>query len=138
MTSPNSPRFQVAINTLGLGKQSAKNQGAAFIKLQGGNESPTTDSEWSPRDGFGSQVRVLIDSTWRAIQHNSSDGLSSQNGNWLHVGLGDFDKIDLIEVLWTSGKVTTHKNIPRGMRAVLREDGTTTSASEPQVSDTKN
>ena len=126
VTSPNSPRFQIALNTLGRGEPAMKNHGSAFIKLRGGNEQPTTSRRWSPRDGFGSQVRVLIASTWRAIQHNSSDGLSSQNGNWLHVGLGDCDKIDAVEVRWSSGKVTRHENIFKGTRAVLREDGGTT------------
>ena len=65
----------------------------------------------SNRDGFGTKVRIVTGNIVQVRELVSGAGYFSTNAKELHFGLGQANKIDLIEVKWPSGIVQTYKNI---------------------------
>ncbi|MCH7513543.1 MAG: CRTAC1 family protein [Bacteroidetes bacterium] len=65
----------------------------------------------SNRDGFGTKVRIVTGNIVQVSELVSGAGYFSTNAKELHFGLGQANKIDLIEVKWPSGIVQTYKNI---------------------------
>ncbi|MDB6041033.1 MAG: ypmQ 2 [Verrucomicrobiales bacterium] len=61
----------------------------------------------SNRDGLGATVKVHCGPTTYTRYNDGKSGYLSQSSLPLYFGLGDSDKIDLIEVLWPSGKKQT-------------------------------
>lgn len=123
VSSPNSPRFRLMRNTIGDRQESGSNQ-SVYITVQGGNKEAKSSQEWSARDGYGATLLVTIGDTKRMYQLSCGEGLSAQNSRWIHVGMGQDEVIDQIDVVWPSGKETTYKNIKSGSRVTLSEDGT--------------
>ena len=100
---------------------SVQNHKFVQIRLIGGNQG-SAQSEWSPRDAFGATMLVRIGETKRMFTHLCSEGLSSQNSAWRHIGLGESAKIDQIEITWPSGKKTIETDIAAGTRLVIFEN----------------
>lgn len=120
VSSPNSPRFRILRNRIDqITKPSEANQ--CKIRLIGANHSPSSSSQWSSRDAVGAQLIVTIDGEERAFQYSVGEGLSSQNSDWIHIGLKEKKQIDQIEVRWPSGKKTLHQKIAAGQRIALFE-----------------
>ena len=124
VTSPQSPRFRIFRNNIGDLETETPNQ-SAFVTLEGGHQGIDSQSEWSARDAIGASFLVTMDGTRRRYQLSCGEGLASQNSRWIHVGMGQYKMIDQIDVLWPSGKRTTHQNIAAGTRVILHEDGRT-------------
>jgi hypothetical protein len=61
----------------------------------------------SNRDGLGATVKVHCGSKIYTRYHDGKSGYLSQSSMPLYFGLADASKIDLIEVLWPSGKQQT-------------------------------
>ena len=91
VVSPNNPRFRVARNQIG-DRQKIKN-GFVDIQLVGGHDSAEPTSEWSSRDPIGASVLVTTGKLRRKFQLSCGEGLSSQNSNRIHVGLGRSDPL---------------------------------------------
>lgn len=120
VSSPNSPRFRILENNIHqIVKPTEANH--CKIRLVGANRSASSSSRWSSRDAVGAVLVVTIGNEKRAFTNSVGEGLSSQNSNWIHVGLGKKKQIDQIEVRWPSGKKTLHKNIASGQRTTLFE-----------------
>ena len=119
ITSPNSPRFRVMRNEFG-DRLKTKN-GFVEISLVGGNDAAKPNSEWSPRDAFGSKVLVTVGDEKRMFHLSLGEGLSGQNAKRIHVGMGQAEKIDSIEVRWPSGKTTVKNDIKSGSRVTIKE-----------------
>lgn len=113
------PRFQLMKNQLA---NRTKNSKSVFISLVGGNKSDIPQTEWSARDAFGASVLVTIGETKRAFQLACGEGLSTQNSNQIHIGMGDAQQIDSLEVTWPSGKVTKETDVKAGARIKLFEN----------------
>jgi hypothetical protein len=124
ITSPQSPRFQLLKNKIGERKSESNNQ-AVFVKLEGGNQAAKASTEWSSRDAYGSTILATIGETKRIYQLSCGEGLASQNGKWIHIGMGESQSIDRLDVTWPSGKKTSHENVKSGSRIKLFEDGRT-------------
>ena len=120
ITSPNHPRFRVMRNR--MGDQLATKPGFVRLSLVGGQTGPESSTEWSPRDAFGSRVLVTMGDQKRMFHLSLGEGLSGQNAKWIHIGLGQAEKIDQVEVFWPSGKRTTHENIAAGEHPTLFEN----------------
>ncbi|MFK7766059.1 MAG: ASPIC/UnbV domain-containing protein [Mariniblastus sp.] len=118
VTSPNAPRFRILKNRIDLDESSA---GFVSIQLVGGHDSNKPTSQWSSRDAFGSSVTVTIGQVKRAFQLAGGEGLSGQNTNRIHVGLGKAKLIDRVEIKWPSGKVSVRENVKTGERLVVKE-----------------
>lgn len=117
--SPNRPRFRIAKNNIGS-RQEAKN-GFVEVQLVGGQSSAEPSSEWSSRDAYGASVLVTTGETKRLFQLSCGEGLSSQNSNRIHIGLGQLKMIDKIEVRWPSGKNSIRENVAVGERITVFE-----------------
>jgi hypothetical protein len=120
VTAPQRPRFRILRNTIG-DDQNSPNR-AVFIQLQGGHTGTESQTDWSPRDAFGATVLATIGKTKRLYQLSCGEGLSSQNSKWMHVGVGDAEKIDRLDVTWPSGKKTFQENVKAGERITLFEN----------------
>ncbi len=91
------------------------NDHGVFLRNDHGN-----DKNWllikligqtSNKDGVGSKVKIVTGDLTQIDQKKSSSGYLSQNDPRLHFGLGNHEKVDLIEVIWPSGKVQQLENI---------------------------
>jgi hypothetical protein len=120
ITSPNYPRFRIARNR--IGDHPAIKNGFVEVKLIGGQNSTEPSTRWSPRDPFGARVMVTCGETKRMFQLNCGEGVSVQNANRIHIGMGKIPKIDKLEVFWPSGKTTVRENIESGSRISLLEN----------------
>lgn len=119
ITSPNFPRFRIARNT--MGDRLSKRHGFVELELVGGQTSAEPSSEWSPRQPFGARVLVTCGDTQRMFQLSCGEGVSIQNANRIHIGLGEMGQIDKLEVFWPSGKTTVQENIAAGARVSISE-----------------
>ncbi len=115
VTSPNSPRFRILKNQI----ESSGN----FVSLQlvGGHDSSEPTTEWSSRDAFGARVIATIGETKRMFQLSGGEGLAGQNSNRIHIGLGDSQQVDRLEIKWPSGKVTVKESVKTGTRLTVSE-----------------
>ena len=123
VTSPNEPRFRLLRNRFRDLPGEDVGQGNGFVSLQlvGGQQSAEPSSEWSPRDPIGASVLVTMGDVQRRYQLSGGEGLSSQNSNRIHIGLGAVESIDRIEIKWPSGKTTTRENVIAGSRLTILE-----------------
>ena len=122
VTSPQKPRFQIFRNTIGDSATDSPNR-STYISLEGGHRGTNGQIEWSSRDAVGAMVMVTIGETKRMYQVSSGEGLATQNSKWIHIGMGQAEKIDRLEITWPSGKQTSHNNVAAGSRVTLHEDG---------------
>ncbi|MFK7766061.1 MAG: ASPIC/UnbV domain-containing protein [Mariniblastus sp.] len=119
VVSPNEPRFRIIKNK--FSQHVNQKNGFVEVKLVGGQSSTEPSIEWSARDAFGATVLVSIGQTKRKFQLSCGEGLSSQNSKCIHVGLGEVEKIDRLEVTWPSGKTTVRENVTAGERITILE-----------------
>ncbi|MGB0590653.1 MAG: FG-GAP repeat domain-containing protein [Myxococcota bacterium] len=77
------------------------------------------------RDGFGARINVMVDGTWRLVEKTSSSGVSNQSSPWLHVGLGDAEKADVIVEFPLTGSSYSFGLLEHG-RYTIDEDGVLT------------
>lgn len=119
ISSPNAPRFRIVKNRM-ADFQTDKN-GFVEVSLVGGQESGSPSTEWSSRDAFGSILIATIGETERMFQLNCGEGLSVQNSNRIHIGIGTASQIDKLEVRWLSGKTTVRNRLEAGQRITIKE-----------------
>ena len=119
VVSPNNPRFRVARNR--IGDRQEKKNGFVDIQLVGGQNSSRPSSEWSSRDPIGASILVTTGKRTRKFELSCGEGLSSQNSNQIHVGMGSIDLIDRIEVSWPSGKKSVRLGILTGSQIKILE-----------------
>ncbi len=110
VTSPNEPRFRILRNQLGdlIDPSVAK---SVSVQLIGGHRSAEPTTTWSPRDPFGATLLVSVGGEKRKFLYSGGEGLSSQNSNRIHIGLGPNEQIDRLEIFWPSGKKTVLENV---------------------------
>ena len=89
--------------------------------LIGGNSEPSASSQWSNFNARGALIEVVVDGQKVAFQDSCGEGLSAQNSEWIHVGLGASEKIESIKVAWPSGKVSTRENVEAGSWLQIEE-----------------
>ena len=91
------------------------NDFGVFLRNDHGNEQNwlmiKLVGQESNRDGVGARVKVVTGDIAQIDQKKSASGYLSQNDPRLHFGLGAKKKVDLIEVIWPSGKTQQLENI---------------------------
>ena len=124
ITSPNEPRFRLLRNQYAdlPGEVPGRTNGFVSLQLVGGQTSAEPSTEWSPRNPIGATVTVTIGETQRQYLLSGGEGLSSQNTDRIHIGLGAAKSIDRIEAKWPSGKTTIRKNVAAGSRIIFFEN----------------
>jgi len=73
------------------------------------------------RDGVGAHVTVAAGSLVLLDEVHSGRGYQSHWGSRLHFGLGQYDRVDRLEVRWIGGGVDVLENIPAGRIVILVE-----------------
>jgi hypothetical protein len=121
--STQSPRFRLMKNRIADHLEMPGNvSNSVAIRLVGGNQKVTQQDQWSSRDPYGAQLMAMIGETTQAFLFSGGEGLSAQNSDWIHIGLGSQPQIDELEIVWPSGKKTKHQNIESGTRTTLFEN----------------
>ena len=72
---------------------------------------------------IGSTVRVQTDEREQYRFLTSGSDYQSQSTRILHVGLGDVDTIDILEISWPNGATSTHQELEADQRLVISPDG---------------
>lgn len=84
------------------------------------NQSPTSHRSLrlrligtgSSRDAIGAKVRVEVSpGVERHFQITAGDGYEASNERLLHVGVGDVEQVDAIEIRWPSGSITRQTGV---------------------------
>src|SRR5262249_9443518 len=75
----------------------------------------------SNRDGVGARVRVTAAGRRRVAWRTGGGSYQSASDPRLHFGLGCQQVIDVVEVVWPSGRVDHHRNLSADTGYVLRE-----------------
>ena len=101
------------------------NNRARLLRNEGGNRNHWlkihTIGTISNRDGIGTRIRVTVGGKTQTRDIVSSSGYLSQNDYRAHFGLGQFEKVDTIEVRWPSGKKQVLENVMGNQVLVLKE-----------------
>jgi hypothetical protein len=65
----------------------------------------------SNRDAVGAKVAVVAGGRRRVTYRVGGGSYQSASDPRLHFGLGTADRVDLIEIVWPSGRVDRHRNL---------------------------
>ena len=123
ITSPNHPRFRIVKNMI-KETSCSTNRNVELILVGGHDAAKPTDQQWSPRDAYGATVKVTTGNQTRMFQLSGGQGLSTVNAKRIHIGLGDVETIDKLEVFWPSGKTTVRENVEAKDRLEILEKST--------------
>ncbi|HET9886184.1 MAG TPA: ASPIC/UnbV domain-containing protein, partial [bacterium] len=75
----------------------------------------------SNRDGIGAVVQVQAGGKTRSREMRTTQGLYSSHDPRLHFGLGEVDRIELVEVSWPSGRKSRVDHPPIDQPLVMKE-----------------
>lgn len=120
ITSPNFPRFRVLRND--IGDQLGVKNNFLEVALVGGQTGATPSTEWSPRDAYGSTMLVTTGDQKRMFHLSLGEGLSGQNAKRIHVGLGQLETVDSLEIKWPSGRTSVLENVKANQRITVYEN----------------
>ncbi len=107
--------------------------GGAFIGDQWHNlfyRNNGTENNWltlklvgtkSNRDGIGAKVTLRMGDGIIYREVSGGCGFGSTNSLSLEIGLGTHTKVDTLEIVWSSGQIDTHRNLPVNQRLVVTE-----------------
>ncbi len=113
ITSPTEPRLKLMRNCLG-DNPDAPTGNYLNVSLTGGNSEAKSNVDLSSANACAAIIRVVVDGKTRVWQETCGEGLSTQNSKWIHVGMGESQQIDTLEVTWPSGKSTVRENLKAG------------------------
>ncbi|MEO0338033.1 MAG: FG-GAP-like repeat-containing protein [Bacteroidota bacterium] len=86
------------------------------------------------RDAIGAKVRLKANidgqAIWQTREIRSQSGYAGQNGNRLHFGLGDAQKVDSLIIIWPQGNIEFFENLEVDQIRTLKE-GLSTSIRNP-------
>jgi hypothetical protein len=84
--------------------------------------------------GIGAKITLYVDGKIQLVEQMPTRGYQSSVSPVLHVGLGQFDKVDSLSIQWLSGKQEWLKNIQANQLLTIREESASSSeASSPKV-----
>ena len=107
--------------------------GGAFIGDQWHNlfyQNTGTGNNWltlklvggkSNRDGIGAKVTLHVGDSVIYREVSGGCGFGSTNSLPLEIGLKAWTKVDVLEIVWPSGQVDTHRNLSVNQRLVVTE-----------------
>lgn len=143
IASATEPTLKLYRNRIGDELYSSWKPRFVAIRLQGGNQASTPNTDWSPREGYGAIVTLSFpDENGKTVQlvreYRCGDGRATQNSRTMVVGVGDATRVD-VEVLWPSGKRQVMDSIASGSLLVGFENpahnGGKTHTVEPYILD---
>ena len=75
----------------------------------------------SNRDGIGAKVTLRVGDGVIYREVSGGCGFGSTNSLPLEIGLGVYRKVDVLEIVWPSGQVDTHRNLSVNQKRVITE-----------------
>jgi len=75
----------------------------------------------SNRDAIGARVKITAEGKTQIAQKKSSVGYLSQGDHRIHFGLGNAQRVELIEIIWPSGIKQQIKNVEAGQILTITE-----------------
>ena len=90
---------------------SASSQHFIAIRLHGAHHSSQPAMNLSNRDGIGARIRLTCGPRSILRVHNCGEGFAAQNSGTELIGLGTAHQIDMLEILWPSGRTTQLANV---------------------------
>ena len=125
LANANTPQLVFFRNRQGdTRKDAAAPPPAIAIRFVGGKKgaTPGGGEKWSPRDGYGAQVRVDLGTGTLLREHRCGEGMSSQNSSTLLVGLGKAARAKDVSVRWPSGRTTALGAVDAGTLVTVFEN----------------
>ena len=124
LANANTPQLVFFRNRQGEGKAAGAPPVVAFRFVGGKRDGvPAGGGErWTPRDGYGAQVRVTLGGATLLREHRCGEGMSSQNSSVLLVGIGDAPRAADVEVKWPSGRSSKVGAVDAGTLVTVFED----------------
>lgn len=102
------------------------------VRLVGGNRSAKASRDWSARDGYGAQVRVVLeDGPVLRREHRAGEGFAAQNSSTLAIGIGAHEVVRELGVRWPSGREQSLRDVPAGSLVTVYEDPSAGPEGEP-------
>ena len=75
----------------------------------------------SNRDGIGAKVTLRVGDSVIYREVSGGCGFGSTNSLSLEIGLKAHTKIDVLEIVWPSGQIDTHRNLSVNQRLIITE-----------------
>jgi len=101
------------------------NDGGVLLRNEGGNRNSWLEirlvGRKSNRDGVGARLTIKAGDLTRVMQRTSATTYLSSNDPRLHLGLGNRERVDRIEVVWPSGVVQVVENVPARQVLTIQE-----------------
>ncbi|MDZ4700520.1 MAG: FG-GAP-like repeat-containing protein [Rhodothermales bacterium] len=72
---------------------------------------------------IGARIRVVAAGVGHQRTVDGGSSYASQSSPTLHVGLGEADRVDTLQVIWTDGSVQTLTDLPANTRYTLAQGG---------------
>lgn len=123
LVNANAPKLELFRNQLGSANLVDPEKARMIaVRLVGGNQLSSAQSEWSSRDAYGAQIRVTADGQPLLRSLRAGEGLAAQHSRTLIVGIGAAGAASALEVRWPSGKRQSFGEIPAGTLVTVYED----------------
>lgn len=87
----------------------------------------------SNRDGIGVRVTVETSLGTQVREVTAGSGYASQNGRWLHFGLGRDSLISRLEIVWPSGQTDVWEAVPTNQFLSILEGGTVAASNQAEA-----
>ena len=91
------------------------------VKLVGGRGSGVRGQGWSNRDGIGARVIVVSGGLRQVKEARSACSYQSASDLRVHFGLGQGQRVDMLEVRWPSGRVDQMQGVAPNRVLTIRE-----------------
>jgi thiol-disulfide isomerase/thioredoxin len=128
LANANTPQLVLFRNRQGDARKEGTGPPPAIaFRFVGGKKDavPAPDGggeKWSPRDGYGAQVKVALGTGTLLREQRCGEGMSSQNSATLLVGLGDAARAKDVRVRWPSGRTTELGAVDAGTLVTVFEN----------------
>ncbi len=91
------------------------------VRFEGGNESSTSNSQFSCRDGYGARVTVGLGDKTLVREHRCGEGFAAQNSATMILGVGSQELVDFVRVEWPSGRAQETRDVAAGTLLTFSE-----------------
>ncbi|MEM9235802.1 MAG: CRTAC1 family protein, partial [Verrucomicrobiota bacterium] len=120
LANANTPVLQMFRNQ--LGDSSGNGGNIIAVRFVGGNRTASPSESMSNRDGVGVKVKVDLGGGSLLRESFAGEGLAAQNSGTMMIGIGEREGVELLEIIWPSGKVQRIAEAKAGELITVHED----------------
>ena len=96
-----------------------------LLRNEGGNQNNwikvQTEGTNSNKPGIGTKVEVRVGRLWQKMEVYGGNGFLSQSPPLAHFGLGKYDRVDIVRLLWPGGVLQSEISRPVNRRIKVQE-----------------